>query len=348
VKLVFGPWLYDGEDFVEGGLAVEGGKVVEVFTPRPGEIRERRMVFPLLANAHTHLGDAFIRRVPKGSVEEVVAPPNGFKFKMLAKATPFQISQGIARAAAEMASGGTCAFADFREGGVAGVEAMRRALKGSPVRPAIFGRPSGLEFDRAEVLRLLDAADGIGLSSISEWKRADLLEMSAMAKKSRKAFAIHASERAREPFGRVAELEPAFVVHMVRASVGDMRACADAGTPVVVCPRSNAFFGMKPPVGKLLDAGVEVALGTDNAMLARPDMMAEARFLAKSQTGLPAAELVRMAVANPRKVLNLEPGLRMTAGGAAEFATLACGPGDPAKSFVSSRRPLKVLRAKPG
>jgi cytosine/adenosine deaminase-related metal-dependent hydrolase len=339
---VFGPWLFDGQGFVEGGFAVECGKVVEAFTPRPGEIKDERIIFPLLANAHTHLGDAFIRRVPRGSVEDIVAPPDGFKFKMLARATPSQVSRGIAGAAANMARGGTCAFADFREGGVDGVKAMRRALRGSPVRPTILGRPSSLDFDRAEVGEMLDAADGIGLSSISEWRRADLMEMSAMAKKARKAFAIHASERVREAFGRVAELEPSFVVHMVNAIAGDMRACADRGTPVVVCPRSNAFFGLKPPVREMLDAGIDVALGTDNAMLARPDMLAEARFLARTQKGLSLDDILRMAISAPRKVLNLEPGFRIKKGCAVEFASLPCGRSGPEKAFLATGKPLVV------
>jgi cytosine/adenosine deaminase-related metal-dependent hydrolase len=206
----------------------------------------------------------------------------------------------------------------------------------------IFGRPSSLNFDRTEVKRLLDAADGIGLSSIAEWRRADLLEMSAMAKKARKAFTIHASERVREPFGRVAELEPAFVVHMVKASAGDIRACAERGTPVVVCPRSNAFFGLKPPVREMLDTGIDVALGTDNAMLARPDMLAEARYLARTHKGLRPCDILRIAISAPRKVLNLEPGFRIKKGCAAEFASLPCGRGGPEKAFLAPGKPTVV------
>ena len=345
VARTYGPWIFDGEEFVEGGFSVEGGKVVEVFTPHPGEIKKTRIVFPLLANAHTHLGDAFIRKVPKGTVEDIVAPPSGYKFRMLAKASPKRVESGMARAVAEMARTGTCAFADFREGGAEGAAALKRAAKRRGVTPTILGRPAGWNLDKTEVANLLKVADGIGLSSISEWKRDDLLAISEMARRARKPFAIHASERAREPFGRVAELKPAFVVHMAKASGRDMSECAEAGIPVVVCPRSNAFFGFEPHVRRMLDAGIEVALGTDNAMLSRPDLVAEARFLAKAQKSLTQDEILRIAISAPRKVLNLEPGLRIKKGHAAEFASLPCGRGDPARAFVAPGMPTVVRGA---
>jgi cytosine/adenosine deaminase-related metal-dependent hydrolase len=55
--------------------------------------------------------------------------------------------------------------------------------------------------------------------------------------------------------------------------------------PVVVCPRSNMFFGMVPPLARMVKAGVTVALGTDNAMIHQPDLFVEMN----SQRGPPAA-----------------------------------------------------------
>jgi len=76
---VYGPWLFDGQEFAEGGVVVENGIVVDFSDSPPEDITRRGIVFPKLANAHTHLGDAFIKRVPRGSVEDIVAPPDGFK-----------------------------------------------------------------------------------------------------------------------------------------------------------------------------------------------------------------------------------------------------------------------------
>ena len=171
--------------------------------------------------------------------------------------------------------------------------------------------------------------------------------MATQARKARKLFAIHTSERVREPFERIAILKPDFVVHMLKTDGKDLHICSRDGIPVVVCPRSNAFFGLMPPVRRMLDAGINVALGTDNAMLAKPDMLAEARFLAKTQPGLSAKEIVRMTISVPRKVLNREPGLRLLKGSPAEFAALAVGRGDPAKAFLApGKSPFVVHGAK--
>ena len=54
-------------------------------------------------------------------------------------------------------------------------------------------------------------------------------------------------------------------------------------------PRANANLGLPlPPVAKLLDAGVNLLLGTDNGLLNSPSLLAELDFtykLAKSQYG---------------------------------------------------------------
>lgn len=326
---VYGPWLFDGEGFVEGGVVVSKGRVIELLGSPPEDASVEGAILPPLANPHTHIGDAFIKRVPKGTVEEVVAPPVGFKFRMLAKAPAGKVVEGMRGAITEMRRTGTGTFADFREGGLEGVRAIRRVLKGQRIEALVLGRPETLRYVEEEVASLLREADGLGLSSVSEWSRRDLLAMAEQAREAGKPLAIHASERVREPFERVAELGPAHVVHMTRAGAGDLRMCEELDIPVVVCPRSNAFFGVKPPVRRMLDAGLTVALGTDNAMLARPDLLGEARFLRRTQRDLAPEEVARMAVANGRKVLNQGPGLGLRSGGPARFAVVHRGRGSP-------------------
>jgi cytosine/adenosine deaminase-related metal-dependent hydrolase len=87
---------------------------------------------------------------------------------------------------------------------------------------------------------------------------------------------IHVSERVREDIDSVLSLDPAFVVHMVEATDRDLLKCAEAEVPVVVCAGSNAYFGKVPPIKRMMDAGVDIAIGTDNAMLRAPDVRTEA------------------------------------------------------------------------
>jgi cytosine/adenosine deaminase-related metal-dependent hydrolase len=69
---------------------------------------------------------------------------------------------------------------------------------------------------------------------------------------------------------------------------------------VVYCPRSHAFFGHDPhPVRRLLDAGVNVALGTDSlASNESLSLLDEVRFLFERRKDLRPEEIVRMATVN--------------------------------------------------
>src|SRR5439155_26918103 len=114
-----------------------------------------------------------------------------------------------------------------------------------------------------------------------------------------KIFAIHWSERLREALAKVRQLQPHFLVQMVHAADGDLGRCADARVPIVVCPRSNAFFGMTPDIPRMLRAGVELWLGTDNAMINVPSILREMEFayrVARMKGEVPAREIVEMAL----------------------------------------------------
>jgi aminodeoxyfutalosine deaminase len=75
---------------------------------------------------------------------------------------------------------------------------------------------------------------------------------------------------------------------------------------VVHCPRSHAYFGHDPhPVRQLLDAGVNIALGTDS--LASNDSLSildEMRFLHDHRRDLKVEEIFRMATLNGAAALH--------------------------------------------
>ncbi len=73
-----------------------------------------------------------------------------------------------------------------------------------------------------------------------------------------------------------------------------------AKSSVVYCPRSHEFFGHeKHPVRQLLDAGINVALGTDSlASNSSLSMIDEMRFLAKKRKDLTLEEIFQMATRN--------------------------------------------------
>lgn len=104
-------------------------------------------------------------------------------------------------------------------------------------------------------------------------------------------------------------------VHMTQLLPAELEAIADNGTHVIHCPESNLKLGSGLcPVAELLDAGVNVALGTDGAASNNDlDMLSEMRtaaLLAKGLSGdptiLPAHQALQMATLNGARALGLE------------------------------------------
>lgn len=302
-----GRWLLTHEGLVKGYVLVEGADVVEVCTGTAPAGSSKSVVMPAFVNAHTHIGDSFAYPAPKGSVEEIVGPPNGYKHRMLRTASSREKTDAMRASISLMARTGTIAFIDFREEGMDGIRMALQSAEGAPVKAALLGRPVDPNATEEALSEFLSRCDGFGMSSLRDWPR-DLLEKASRAARGQgKLFGMHASEVAREDIDAILGLKPDFLVHMTAASDDDVAAVAAAGVPVVVCPRSNGFFGIDPGIPRLLSAGVDVALGTDNGMICRPDMLEELRaaYAMSASTGrLAPAEAIRLATSSGRKVLN--------------------------------------------
>jgi len=104
-------------------------------------------------------------------------------------------------------------------------------------------------------------------------------------------------------------------VHMTQLNDDDINLIKNAGSHVAHCPESNLKLASGfAPIGKLIDAGINVAIGTDGAASNNNlDMFGElqtAALLAKAQSGnptcLPADEALAMATINGAKSLGLD------------------------------------------
>ena len=104
-------------------------------------------------------------------------------------------------------------------------------------------------------------------------------------------------------------------VHMTQVDQQDLELLAESGAHIIHCPESNLKLSSGfCPVSQLIQAGVNVALGTDGAASNNDlDLISEARsatFMAKVTTGsatvLNAHETLRMATLNGAKALGLE------------------------------------------
>ncbi len=108
-----------------------------------------------------------------------------------------------------------------------------------------------------------------------------------------------------------------------------LRRILDTHSTVVYCPRSHEFFGHENhPVRKLLDLGINVALGTDSlASNASLSMLDEMRFLFGKRKDLKPEEIFRMATMNGAAALNFDHRLgRLRSGCWADMAVLELPP----------------------
>lgn len=230
-----------------------------------------RWICPAFFNAHTHLADTVAMDIPSpGDLEELVTPPNGLKHRILSSTSPDYLIRGMRASITGMIRTGTAGFADFREGGVEGVRHLQKASADLPCHPVILGREGGEQ-----------VSDGAGVSSTRDVRGYE--EIAMQMKKDGKLIAFHAGEKDNSDIDAALACDPDLLVHCTHAAPHQIRAIAEAGIPVVVCPRSNFLLGVTssashPPIRKMLDAGVKVLIGTDNAMFINPDIMQEISF----------------------------------------------------------------------
>jgi cytosine/adenosine deaminase-related metal-dependent hydrolase len=261
--------------FIDNGVitAIEGN-------PRVPEV----WICPALFNAHTHLGDTIAMDCgTTGDLEALVTPPDGLKHRLLRAASRQDLVSGMRAGMEGMIATGTAGCADFREGGVEGVLALKEAAAGLSFFPFVFGREGGET-----------VAGGLGISSVRDVP--DTGRLVGDAKRAGKKIAFHAGERDAGDIDAALAYEPDLLIHLTHATKKQLRECAEREIPIAVCPRSNWTLGVAssrrhPPVALMEELGCTVCLGTDNAMFVAPDLFSEMAFLSTVYKIAPAVVL---------------------------------------------------------
>ena len=334
-----------GDDvwFEEEYIVVEDGVIVEIGTGLEKSADYEGIIVPLFVNMHTHIADCAIGKRPPRRLKDAVAPPKGFKHVMLKKLGRDRIVMGIKSGLIGAFQSATIEVWDFREEGLDGILFMREATSTLkiPVRAKVLARPNGHTLDEIkndEIYALLHMADGFGISSILDYDYDLLQTIADIVRIKKKILAVHMAEGEREDVGKVLDLKPRFVIHAIHATKEDMQSLRDEGVGVVICPRANSYFGMMPNVGAMIDVGLDVALGTDNCMLARPSLLEEMQYLYRVSSlynwGLEFEDIIRVAFINSGKILNPRKYTGVARSARAEFAVLRGDFEDPAYYLV--------------
>jgi len=334
----------------EEGLAVaiEAGRIVDIlpvaeaerrYAPRVRHDRPRHVLLPGLVNAHTHAAMALFR----GYADDL--PFDSWLRDRVWPAEarwvgPEFVADGTRLAIAEMLVGGITCFSDMYYypdvTGAVAIESGMRAVVGLIALdfPTAWAADAdeylrkGLEVhDRFRTEALITTAFAphapysVGDATLSHIRRlADELDRPVHIHLHETAAEVTASVAAtgRRPLDRLAAqglVTPGLIgVHATQLLPTEIEQLATAGSSVVHCPRSNLKLASGLcPVAALIEAGVNVALGTDGAASNnRLDLWSElqtAALLAKQTAGsaaaLPAAQALAMATINGARALGL-------------------------------------------
>lgn len=336
-----GKWLLSEDGPVKGFLRVVDGSVSEVCLGDAPAEAGNAIVLPGFVNAHTHIGDSVAFPAPKGTVQEIVGPPDGYKHRVLRSSSHNAKIAAMAASAKLMCRTGTALFADFREEGLHGVQELAEATGPRSPSAIVLGRPSSADDTGEEIDALLRGCDGFGMSALRDWPPEYLMYLSRTARSAGKMFSVHGSEAVREDVDEIIELKPSFIVHMTRALEADLAECAEAGIPVVVCPRSNEFFGLRPDIPRMLRLGVSVGLGTDNCMISLPDMLEELKAayrVGKAEGEMAPLEAVRLATYQGRKILSAQGNIATDIGEKDDLVVIGVSGDDPLLDLVTRAR----------
>jgi 5-methylthioadenosine/S-adenosylhomocysteine deaminase len=313
------------------------------------------VVLPGLVNAHTHAAMTLLRGYADDKpldtwLQEDVWPAE-------AELTPEDVRAGTDLALLEMIRSGTTAFGDMYFHVPQVVERVDEAGLRARLGHGIVtvGKDTATAHDDVQesldVAREYDgAADGrirtaVMPHSLTTVSRDAFEDCVATAEDVGVPLHLHANETPDEvdpivdehgvaPLVYADDLgvlgERTFLAHGVHVSDAEIDLLAERGTSVVHCPASNMKLASGlAPVQKYLDAGVNVALGTDGAAsnndLDLFDEMRDAAMVGKLAAdradAVAAPAVVEMATAGGADALGL-PGGRIALGEAADMAVV--------------------------
>ncbi len=295
--------FYNGSEFVKGTTdIIRGEEGLETeFVGQREEYDLKGTVIPSFINSHVHTGDLSLYFRSNGFIDtnlEALVGPGGTKHLVLDK-TGEGIGNYIAPAIEAMLATGTTVCFDFREGGVRGIEAAREAA--TPYQGMFIYQSLG-RGECGEWVSAAKEADGLGLSSIRDL--GSELDKALKAHGSTdKPLHIHFSELTREDVEDLLDITPEVAVHLCKCTEGDLEKILDSGIFPVICPRVNFTFSDIAPMAPLLDSGF--GIGTDNMMLAAPDMGFEVEMLWRTCLRLKRKGELELSAENiARSILN--------------------------------------------
>lgn len=330
-------------------LAINQGKIIDIFpaseaitrySPKHTVLLKNHVVIPGLINLHTHAAMTLMR----GLADDL--PLMDWLNKHIWPAEQRHVNEtyvydGTRLACAEMLRGGTTCFNDMYFYPEAGARATLAAGMRAVIGMIAIDFPTAYASDADDYLaKGLLLRDNLQCESLLQFSFAPhapytvsdktFATILTYAEQLNTPIHLHLHETVDEirigleshgtrPIERLQQLgllTPNLIaVHMVQTTESDMRTLQRNGCHVAHCPSSNLKLASGfAPITSLLDAGINIGLGTDSAASNnRLDMFEEMRLaalLAKAVSNqanvLPACQALQMATINGARALGIE------------------------------------------
>ena len=331
------PVVPENRVFENCALAIDQQKIVGIYPQAEAQSKfdplavvdlDDHILMPGLVNAHGHAAMSLLR----GYADDLPLQPwleeHIWPVEARVLSAEF-VADGTNLAMAEMIKTGTTCFADMYFFADTVAEQVQRSGMRSQIGFTVFDFPTAGGKDPDDYihkgLQLRDIYKGDGLIKIACAPHAPytvgdetMRRIATYANELDMPVHIHCHETAQEvadslklygcrPLQRLDDLGVLLpqtqLVHMTQIDDSDIRLIQDNNCHVVHCPESNLKLASGfCPVGKLIDAGINVAVGTDGAASNNDlDLFGE----------LKTAALLAKAVADDASVLDAHAALRM-------------------------------------
>ena len=331
------PVIPENRFFENCALAIDQQKIVGIYPQAEAQSKfdpasvvnlDDHILMPGLVNAHGHAAMSLLR----GYADDLPLQPwleeHIWPVEARVLSADF-VADGTNLAMAEMIKTGTTCFADMYFFADTVAEQVQRSGMRSQIGFTVFDFPTAGGKDPDDYihkgLQLRDSYKGDGLIKIACAPHAPytvgdetLHRIATYANELDMAVHIHCHETAQEvadslklygnrPLQRLDDLGVLLpqtqLVHMTQIDDSDIRLIQDNNCHVVHCPESNLTLASGfCPVGKLIEDGINVAIGTDGAASNNDlDLFGE----------LKTAALLAKAVADDASVLDAHAALRM-------------------------------------
>ncbi len=372
-QLIHARWIIPVEParevLTDHSLVIREGRIVAIlptlmakrdFTA-PAEVTlPQHALLPGLVNAHCHAAMSLLRGIAddlplKTWLEEHIWPAEA------RWADREFVRDGSRLAAAEMLRGGTTCFNDMYffpdETAAAAAEAGIRAVVGMIVIgfPTAWARSTREYLANGQAVHDRYRSHPLIKTTFAPHAPytvddAALAEIATLAEELDVPIHMHIHETAHEvaealaahgerPLARLDRLgllsHRMAAVHMTQLTDPEIARIAETGLSVVHCPESNLKLASGfCPLGRLLAAGINCALGTDGAASNNDlDMLGEmrtaallAKAVASDPCAAPAHEVLKMATLNGARALGLDADIgSLTAGKSADIVAFNLG-----------------------